>query len=227
MRLTGITTYIFDMDDTMYEEMQYVRAAMEHVAEYVEREHGIEKERIYLFCMDLMEEQGRGAIFDMMIEEFHLKESVEKLVEVYRDTRPSLTLYGDAEALLKEVERQGLKTGLITDGNAKVQKAKAEGLNLMDRIQSVVLTDAMGKKPDGSGYHKPDPEVFLKCLKELGANPEDAVYIGDNPAKDFIGARKLGMKTVQVCRNKGMFMDQMVKPGYEADMQVSLLTELL
>ncbi|MBQ5376524.1 MAG: HAD hydrolase-like protein, partial [Lachnospiraceae bacterium] len=142
MRLTGITTYIFDMDDTMYEEMQYVRAAMEHVAEYVEREHGIEKERIYLFCMDLMEEQGRGAIFDMMIEEFHLKESVEKLVEVYRDTRPSLTLYGDAEALLKEVERQGMKTGLITDGNAKVQKAKVEGLNLMNRIQSVVLTDA-------------------------------------------------------------------------------------
>jgi FMN phosphatase YigB (HAD superfamily) len=34
------------------------------------------------------------------------------------------------------------------------------------------------------------------AMKKLMINPDEAVYIGDNPRKDLVGARKAGMKCI-------------------------------
>ena len=46
------------------------------------------------------------------------------------------------------------------------------------------------------GYKKPDPRLFAKALAALHVAPERAVYVGDNPARDLIGARRAGLRCI-------------------------------
>jgi HAD superfamily hydrolase (TIGR01450 family) len=45
---------------------------------------------------------------------------------------------------------------------------------------------------------KPEPALFTAALALLGALPEDTVMIGDNPATDGEGARRLGIGYIEV-----------------------------
>ena len=45
---------------------------------------------------------------------------------------------------------------------------------------------------------KPEPAMFAAACRRLGLRPEDVVMIGDNPATDGAGARRMGMPFVQV-----------------------------
>jgi putative hydrolase of the HAD superfamily len=46
------------------------------------------------------------------------------------------------------------------------------------------------------GFKKPDVRLFDTAMKKLVAKPEESVYIGDNPQKDLVGAKKAGMKFI-------------------------------
>ena len=43
------------------------------------------------------------------------------------------------------------------------------------------------------GFKKPDVRLFDMAMKKLMINPEESVYIGDNPQKDLVGAKRAGM----------------------------------
>ncbi|OGP94908.1 MAG: hypothetical protein A2157_01590 [Deltaproteobacteria bacterium RBG_16_47_11] len=43
------------------------------------------------------------------------------------------------------------------------------------------------------GFKKPDVRLFDMAMKKLMIKPEESVYIGDNPPKDLVGAKKAGM----------------------------------
>ncbi len=169
--------------------------------------------------IELMEQEGRGEIFNRLCERYDVDIPVQELVKIYRETRPVLELYPDGEELLSWLEDREIKTGLITDGNAAVQRNKIEALGLDRRLDVVLASYDLGLR-------KPDKGVYVYCLEKLGCRPEEAVYIGDNPLKDFIGARKLGMKTVRIIRPEGLHMWREAKEGYGADVTVHLLTEL-
>ncbi len=46
------------------------------------------------------------------------------------------------------------------------------------------------------GSFKPDPAIFRAALERLEAEPAEAVFIGDSPARDMAGARGAGMRHV-------------------------------
>lgn len=46
------------------------------------------------------------------------------------------------------------------------------------------------------GFKKPDTRIFTLAMERLKVRPEESVYIGDNPPKDLIGAKKAGMKFI-------------------------------
>lgn len=45
------------------------------------------------------------------------------------------------------------------------------------------------------GVRKPDPAIFQHLIRQLDANPGDAVFVDDNP-KNLDSATKLGLKTI-------------------------------
>jgi putative hydrolase of the HAD superfamily len=91
---------------------------------------------------------------------------------------------------------------LISDGYLGVQEVKARALSLDRWISVRVFTDAMGRD-----HWKPSPWAFQEVMRRLPGEPSGFVYVGDNPRKDFIGARAVGWKTVRVrwpgCEHSG------------------------
>jgi putative hydrolase of the HAD superfamily len=65
---------------------------------------------------------------------------------------------------------------------------------------------------DEVGAYKPAPEIFAAALSALGAEPADALHVGDLRRTDVAGARAFGMRTV---RYRGVADDP--DPGAEAD----------
>ncbi|MCM1057002.1 MAG: HAD-IA family hydrolase [Firmicutes bacterium] len=213
-----IRAVLFDLDDTLYDEWEYVRQAFENTAAYLADRLGMpdRKEAFYRRMLELTEEHGRGKVFDILCEELGIGVPVSELVQAYRSTKPILRLYPDGERLLQSLKDRGVKTGLITDGCSQVQHEKIKALGLEDRLDSVIVTDDFG-------LCKPQTAVYEKCLRALDCAPNQAVYVGDNPLKDFIGAKALGMKTVRIIREKGMYMGLEAEPGGEAEYTVRSL----
>ena len=54
---------------------------------------------------------------------------------------------------------------------------------------------------DECGIRKPDPEMFLLTLRQVGVAPQNAVHVGDDPILDVEGAREAGMRVIQVTAN--------------------------
>ncbi len=212
---------IFDLDDTLYDESEYVRQAFGNTAAYLAERLDIpeKKDEYYERMLELLAENGRGKIFDLICGEIKTDITAGELVRVYRSTRPDLRLYPDAEQLLNILADRRIKTGLITDGCGQVQHEKINALGLEERLDCVIATDDFG-------LPKPDPEGYERCLGFLGCAAAEAAYVGDNPGKDFIGAKALGMGTFRIVRERGMHMGDVVPPRQEADHRIRVLTEL-
>ncbi|NLM97161.1 MAG: HAD-IA family hydrolase [Halanaerobiaceae bacterium] len=219
-----IKAVIFDLDDTLYYELDYVKSGFRAVSRYISSKYGVSEEEFYQLQLDILEMEGLGKVFDLTLENFSLPlDEVERMLAVYRSHIPEgIQLYEDAEYILKKLKREKkYKTGIITDGNSLVQWNKIKALSLIDLVDEIIVTDDFG-----IDKRKPAPFAYLKLLETFQIQAGEAVYIGDNPLKDFIGARKLGMKTIRVLREEGMHIEKRMIAEYEADKEIYSLYAL-
>lgn len=114
-------------------------------------------------------------------------------VYLYRSHNPDIKLYSNVLSVLKSLRELNLQLGIITDGRASVQKNKVAALDLEDYFDIIVYTDKLGE-----ANWKPSTIPYEVALELLNSNPTEAVYIGDDPYKDFTAPKKLGMKTIMV-----------------------------
>ncbi|MFQ5692269.1 MAG: HAD family hydrolase [Nitrospinota bacterium] len=75
------------------------------------------------------------------------------------------------------------------------------------------------------GVEKPDPAIFRLALEGIGAEAEEALFVGDNPDRDIRPAKALGMGTVWLRGTGGPGGPGDPSPP-EADRTVRSLTEL-
>ncbi len=213
---------IFDLDDTLYNERQYVECAMLHVSEYFGEKYGLDVSIVYRELMTILDEKGRGKVFDFFIEKYSITEDVANIVRIYRQTRPHLNLYEDAKETIMTLKRNNVLLGIITDGCSEVQHHKIEGLNIIHFFDDVIVTDDYenAAKPSRLPY-----SMILNRYPQL--NAEECIYVGDNPNKDFMGARAIGMATARIVREKGDYMKIQVSKDKEADYSIKNLTEIL
>jgi len=52
-----------------------------------------------------------------------------------------------------------------------------------------------------AGWRKPDPRVFHYLLEKMGEDPENCIFIGDDPRWDVEGPKAVGMKTLLLDRS--------------------------
>ena len=62
----------------------------------------------------------------------------------------------------------------------------------------------------------------LKNNKIEKCNPNEIIYIGDNPNKDFINIKKIGIRTLRVLT--GSFKDLSLSRDYEAEHKINNLS---
>jgi len=194
---------VFDLDDTLYAERDYVLSGLRAVATWAEGQLGLPAERSFAELRRLFEDGVRGNTFDRWLSTHGLQpdERVTAMVHIYRGHKPQIALESDVHDLLVRL-RQRYRLGLLTDGHLEVQRRKVTALGLEHFFQAIVYSDALGRE-----VWKPSPQPFQAMLRQLSVTANAAVYVGDNPAKDFRGARRVGMHTIRVRREEGVYRD--------------------
>ena len=211
-----IKAVIFDLDDTLYPEMQYVQSGFKTVASQIESDFGVNcyGRMLELFAADT------NNVYNRTLDSLGVsygKEYIAKLVNIYREHEPQwLQFYPDVMPFIKELKSRGITLGIITDGRAEGQRKKLEALGCYNLFDSVIITDELG----GEAFRKPSKKAFEIMCADLKVGFNQTAYIGDNPAKDFyIGAD--GVFTVRVKRDNALhlFKEEYYK-GIAADLTV-------
>ncbi len=107
--------------------------------------------------------------------------------------RPAHTVLATAQALLESLRTRGVKTGLVANSwpdPGRVLRRDAELFGLAPLLDTMVFSEE-------AGVLKPAREIFLRACGELGVEPFDTMFVGDNLVSDVQGAADVGMTTVQ------------------------------
>jgi HAD superfamily hydrolase (TIGR01509 family) len=106
---------------------------------------------------------------------------------------PAHEVLGSAQAMLSSLRGRGLKTALVANSwpdPARLLRADVAAFGLAELLDVIVFSEEVG-------YRKPQPEIFLAALEQLGVDPENAMFVGDGLDTDVQGAAQVGMATVQ------------------------------
>lgn len=217
-----IKCLIFDLDDTLYYEKTYVLEAFKEVCRYLSSKYGNNYNEVYKRCIEILSQYGRGKIFNILCEEYGFHENIKKLIEIYRNTKPKLKLYKKSNEIFDFAKKNNLKLAIITDGCSKVQWNKIKALRLEEIMDKIIVTDDYGK-----GYGKPHEKSYKEVINYLNLKSDECVYIGDNPNKDFIGAKKLGMKTIRIIHEQGDHIDDEVNAEFDAELTVKDFSHII
>lgn len=194
--LDNIDGVIFDLDDTLYSEKEYVKSG--YVA--IEKEFSNIKNMSQKLWAAFLE--NKNSIDCVLKKEGLLtEENKSKALKIYRNHIPNIHLYEGVERIIEQIYEDEKKIGLITDGRPIGQKNKIKALNLEKYIKEIIITDELG----GIEYRKPNPKAFEVMQERMKISFKKMVYIGDNINKDFVAPEKLGMNTIYFKNKDGLY----------------------
>lgn len=222
----GITPkgVIFDLDDTLYPEQSYVLSGFNAVAQYVDRIYGI---KMYDDLIQCYVSGERTNVFgETLSKHFKVVEDLllQKVVHIYWSHTPRISLYDDARICMALLFSRAIKVGVITTGPSSIQRNKIHALELEQLLDGIIYTDELlGINEPG----QPCEDAFHILALQLNLELNEICYIGDNPLTDFATPRRIGVKTIRICRNDSQHAN--AKPpsiGYQADRVIHSLADL-
>ena len=183
--------YLVDMDDTLYEERQYVLSGFRVLSGVASNYLGISPAQVFGFMQEYFDRQGRNGVLDALLVA-HGKEPAAAViadwVAAYRNHMPEICLYPGVLDALVAIRQMGARIYIVTDGLTCMQEKKFSALGLEQYVDGIVYCHE-------TGYPKPDP----RALSGLVANGQaDAVLIGDRPDRDLALAANLGIDAIRI-----------------------------
>lgn len=187
---------IFDLDDTLYSEKQYVKSGYKKIAEYIGPQEAEEKLWNYFL-------EGKPAI-DAYLIEIGAENKKAECLDIYRSQMPEINLYDDVAELFQSLKENDIKVGIITDGRPEGQRNKIKALGLEKLVDDIIITDELG----GVQFRKPNDISFRIMQCRWRVPFEQMVYIGDNLGKDFQAPRQLGMRGIYIMNEEGLYTNK-------------------
>lgn len=194
--MTKLRAIGFDLDNTLYDQAQHMRSFFRAAAEHVASITRGDARAIEVAFLDVWTRKTSyyPKLFDEVLEQAGLFDAsvVRTLVSLYHCHRAELTLFAGVREMLDRL-RTRFSLFMITDGNEQMQRGKIDCLQLAACFDELVVTGSHGKE-----WSKPAHAPYRHVLQRFGGDPGEYLYVGDNPACDFLGARQLGMRTARV-----------------------------
>ncbi len=211
---------IFDLDDTLYDEMSFVISGLRAVARHGEAAFGWNAAASLAFMQATLREQGRGQVFDEWLRAHGRwsRSQVTRCLGVYRQHPPDIVLAPAALPILQRYQGQ-LPLYLVTDGHKGVQARKVRALGLEPFFKRIFITHRFGIQ-----HAKPSLHCFDIIRRAERCDWPELVYVGDNPAKDFVSLNQQGALTVRV--STGSHASAVAQPGYDARHTIASLGKL-
>ena len=194
---------VFDLDDTLYPERGYVLSGFMAVARWAAERFEVDQEHCFRELSELFDGGDRGRVFDdwIAVRAPDRQPLVPEMIIAYRTHDPEIQPYPGIEPMLERLRRTH-RLALLSDGTAPIQRRKFARLCLGRFFEEVLFTDDLGRSS-----WKPSPTPFRQLLERMGVRGPDAVYVADNPTKDFRGPRRVGMRSVRVRFPEGLYRD--------------------
>lgn len=179
------TVIVFDLDDTLYNEMAYLRSAYEEIAKELSAKNwqGLFARMYSLF-------RSKQDVFAFLVAQYDVQKP--DLLKIYRNHKPSLQLFEGVMEVIQRIKEKGGKIGIITDGRTSTQTIKLKALGIFDIVDKIVISEEVGSE-------KPDKENYL--IIENAFPNCTYLYMADNLRKDFISPNKLGWNTLGLVDN--------------------------
>ncbi len=93
------------------------------------------------------------------------------------------------EATLSALHAQGIRLGIVTNGEVQFQAPKITQLVIGRYLSTVVISEAVQ-------VQKPDPRIFAHALAEIGCRASETWFVGDDPVNDVLGAAAVGLRAI-------------------------------
>jgi len=219
-----ITTVIFDLDDTLYDEIDYCRSGFTAVADFLAGKPSYPAtERIFETLWKQFSSGNHKTTFNAALEQLGIQYDValiEQLIEVYRNHTPNIKLPRESEDVLHRLSR-GYTLGLLTDGFLPAQQLKVKALGIEKYFKGIIYTEQLGRN-----CWKPSPVGFEKLLLALNAKPHNTAFLGNDEKKDFIAPNKLGLFTIRIIRPAGIHIGPAKQPHATAQHIICSLSDL-
>ncbi len=181
--------FVFDLDDTLYKEIIYVRSALRYVGKILNIVYGGAD-----FCLELENSFNGGSknpIQDIWSQYALPKNTFGCILNSMQCHLPIISLDQKTSALLRKLKKCGGVVSILSDGRSITQRIKIHSLDL-NWVDSILISEEIGdSKPSQKGY-KLLQKKFLRSKN---------FYIGDNPEKDFYAPNAMGWVTVQLKDN--------------------------
>ncbi|MBM7541050.1 HAD family hydrolase [Amphibacillus cookii] len=194
-------TLIFDVDDTLYDQLlPFEKAVNETLHINLDKPFIHElylASRKYSDQIFEQEQRGEWSTLDLQIYriqqaclDFDIQITTEQAISFqqnYLKYQRQITLFPEIKQLLDQLSHQNVQLGVLTNGNADHQTMKIEQLNLKQWIspKHFFISGAIG-------IAKPNPDVFNYVECHLTSKPSECWYIGDSYPNDVHGAKRAG-----------------------------------
>ncbi len=214
---------VFDIDDTLYSQMEPLLTA----CEFSLGRKLPDPELFYrIFTkrsgeMFLVSESGQVSIYESRLYRIEntmkdlgipfTREQAEIFQEKYKEKQSHLHLSPVITALLDECAAAGVQMGVITNGPFAHQLQKFHTLGLdqwLTEDRLMVSADV--------GVAKPDVRIFRMAEEKWGMKPENTYMIGDSLENDIAGARNAGWKTIWMNHHRYALPEGMEQPDHIA-----------
>ena len=197
-----VKAVVFDLDDTLISERQYIESGFKVVSKFIGDKYNLDNDIVFE-CMNMLFEESSKEVFNRVLDSFKIKYSKEELlylIKVYREHTPEIEFFDDVIPTLEMLREKGMKLGIITDGYKETQSRKIEVLKCKELFDEIIITDEFGRE-----FWKPHEKSYKLIAERLGVKLNEMIYVGDNVAKDFVTANELGITSICIQRNNRIY----------------------
>lgn len=176
------TVIVFDLDDTLYDELSYLISAYKEIARNINE---LNEKKIFSIMFSMY--RNNENVFDYLTDNYRVEK--QELINAYRNHFPKIKLKKGAREILETIKKKNGKIGLITDGRSITQRNKIKALKICKYFDFISISEEIKEE-------KPSSKAFELVQKEIKG--KDYYYIGDNLKKDFIAPNFLKWNTIGV-----------------------------
>jgi len=191
----SFSLFIFDLDNTIYKEEDYLFQAYKAIAEKFAKNVSSKSEQdLFQTIKDIYRIRGREKLFDNFLETIKLDNSfIPVCMHILRSFNPSKTIEIDktVKVILSTLKNQEKAVFVLTNGNVEQQKNKIKNINWtgLDSYLQIVFANDIEPKPSSAGI-----EYILNISK---TDKNKAIFIGDSEV-DQVCAKNSGIVFINV-----------------------------
>ena len=193
-KILRVSCILFDLDGTLYESPAYSKQLESEILCYVSGRLQLGEAETKALLNQRRRELGTltSALQSLRIDRNAFFETMADRIE------PSLYISKDCEVreTIRALRGRGFKIGLVSNSGRPLVVKILDAIGLESRLFDIIVTSTEAEP-------KPSPQPFLLAVNTIGCKTSEIAYVGDREAAEIRPAKRSGLKTILLQRDKG------------------------